>query len=206
MVPTIPKAVSGLTKLDAPSAGVTSSGRTRQLPEGTVRYSPYIPPPSTATVLLTRAFASSPAATTTPAPSLPTGMALPTRAAIAPNPAGGTVIVVRRADPSPRVFAVDTKSQPPRRQSRSPALISAIPHKSDVYRSRLARPVPPGLGMPISQPRQARPRCGLLGSTRAAGPNRRHAADPAAAELVRTVVIASEYGRVRMVLVRPQPQ
>src|SRR6201998_1742230 len=121
MVTVIPKAVSGLTKLDAPSAGVTSSGGTGQLPDGTVGYWPYLPPPATATVLPTRAFASSPAATTTPAPSLPTSMAVPTRAAIARNPAGGTGIVVRGAGPSPTVFAVD-RSAAPRRSPRSEGL------------------------------------------------------------------------------------
>jgi hypothetical protein len=76
MVSTIDSAVSGLTKAEAPSAGVASAGSTRQSLARTQRYWEYMAPPITATVLPFSACASreSPVATTTPAPSLPTGM------------------------------------------------------------------------------------------------------------------------------------
>ena len=84
IVSTMPSAVSGFTKQDAPSAGRVPSGSTRHWSALMVRYCAYIAPPSTATVLPSRACAGAdaPAATTTPAPSLPTGRDCPTRAAM----------------------------------------------------------------------------------------------------------------------------
>ena len=76
MVSTMPSAVSGLTKHEAPSAGVAPAGSTRHCSALMVRYCEYIAPPSMATVLPSSACAAgeAPAATTTPAPSLPTGI------------------------------------------------------------------------------------------------------------------------------------
>ena len=84
MVSTMPSAVSGLTKHDAPSAGVAPSGRIRHCPTLTQRYCEYMAPPKSATVLPSSACAApdDPAATTTPAPSLPTGIDWSTRPAM----------------------------------------------------------------------------------------------------------------------------
>ena len=75
IVSTMPMAVSGLTKHDAPSAGVVPGGSSRHCAALMTRYCEYIAPPRIATVLPTSFCAASdvPAATTTPAPSLPTG-------------------------------------------------------------------------------------------------------------------------------------
>src|SRR5690242_16797747 len=75
MVATMPSAVSGLTKQEAPSAGVVPAGSTRHCAALMQRYCEYMAPPSTATVLPISACAAGdePACTTTPAPSLPTG-------------------------------------------------------------------------------------------------------------------------------------
>src|SRR3954464_12177472 len=75
MVSTIPRAVKGLTKDDAPSVAVAPSGRTRHAEASTARYCEYIAPPASPTVSPTRGGAGGdePAATTVPAPSLPTG-------------------------------------------------------------------------------------------------------------------------------------
>src|SRR5450830_1482892 len=80
IVSTMPKAVSGLTKHEAPSAAVASSGSRRHWLRGTQRYWAYIAPPMAATFLPSRAWAAAevPAATTVPAPSLPTGSDCPT--------------------------------------------------------------------------------------------------------------------------------
>src|SRR4030081_1383581 len=78
MVSTIPSAVSGLTKQDAPSAGVVPAGSGRHSLTFRQRYCAYIAPPIMATVLPASAFAASddPVLITTPAPSLPTGTSL----------------------------------------------------------------------------------------------------------------------------------
>ena len=84
IVSTIPCEVSGLTKHEAPSAAVVPSGSRRQTFALSVRYCVYMAPPRTATVRPSKACASSdsPAATTTPAPSLPTGIDWPNRLAM----------------------------------------------------------------------------------------------------------------------------
>ena len=82
MVSTMPSAVSGLTKHDAPSAGVVPSGSTMAVGGLTQRYCAYMAPPSIDTVLPSSAWAArTPASTTTPAPSLPTGIDWSSRAA-----------------------------------------------------------------------------------------------------------------------------
>ena len=76
MVATMPSAVSGLTNQEAPSAGVVPGGSTRHVTALTQRYCEYMAPPTMATVLPISACAAgdAPAWTTTPAPSLPTGI------------------------------------------------------------------------------------------------------------------------------------
>ena len=51
MVSTMPSAVSGLTKHEAPSAAVVPSCKTRHWLAGTARYCEYMAPPITATIL-----------------------------------------------------------------------------------------------------------------------------------------------------------
>jgi hypothetical protein len=85
IVSTMPSAVSRVTNDDAPSAGVAPAGSTRHWSAAMQRYCAYIAPPSTETVLpgSTCAASDEPAATTTPAPSLPTGIDASMRPAIA---------------------------------------------------------------------------------------------------------------------------
>ncbi len=85
IVPTMPKAVSGLTKHEAPSAAVVPGGNTKHWFTLTHRYWEYMAPPSTATFLPISACAAAedPASVTVPAPSLPTGMEISIRAAMA---------------------------------------------------------------------------------------------------------------------------
>src|ERR1700751_798984 len=81
MVSTMPRTVIGLTNDEAPSTAGVPSGSCRQAAALTRRYCEYMAPPATATVLASRACAAAddPAATTVPAPSLPTGIGVPTR-------------------------------------------------------------------------------------------------------------------------------
>src|SRR5438105_3504581 len=78
MVATMPSAVSGLTKQEAPSAGVVPGGNTRHCTALMQRYCEYIAPPRMATVLPISACAAgdAPAWTTTPAPACRTVGAL----------------------------------------------------------------------------------------------------------------------------------
>src|SRR5262249_61057350 len=88
MVSTMPSAVSGLTKHDAPSAGGVPSGSTRQLAALVTRYCADIAPPRMATTLPIRACAAGddPAPTPTPAPSFPTRLGWAPRPPPAPPP------------------------------------------------------------------------------------------------------------------------
>ena len=126
IVPIIASAVSGLTKHDAPSAGVTPSGSASTCDTPTVRYCEYVAPPSTPTVRPINACASgdAPAATTTPPPSLPTGIDSPTRAAIADIITGaiGAVTTGRSGVPDDVAAAM---SAPPNSRPRSDGLIGA---------------------------------------------------------------------------------
>jgi hypothetical protein len=110
MVSTMPSAVSGLTKQDAPSAALAPSGSTRHWSARMARYWAYIAPPSTATVLPSSACAAgdAPAATTVPAPSLPTGRDWPTRAAMLFIARSGTCAVTtgRAGVPETRAVAI----------------------------------------------------------------------------------------------------
>src|SRR3546814_11148176 len=71
--------VSGLTKQEAPSAGSVPSGRAITICTGRQRYSAYISPPSSATVLPSSDCASGdpPAASTFPHPTFPLARASP---------------------------------------------------------------------------------------------------------------------------------
>src|ERR1700758_3663769 len=108
MVSVIPSAVIGLTNEDAPSLAVAPSGRTRHAEASTARYCEYMAPPAIATILPTRAWAAEddPAATTVPAPSLPTGSDLSSRADSAPRVAFATGAVTTGRSGVPATFAV----------------------------------------------------------------------------------------------------
>src|SRR5262249_31210880 len=79
MVSTMPSTVIGFTNEAAPWIAVAPAGSSRHSATLTDRYCEYIPPPAAATTLPSRARATgdSPAATTVPAPSLPTGIGAP---------------------------------------------------------------------------------------------------------------------------------
>ena len=124
MVSVMPSAVSGLTNHDAPSAGVVPAGSTRQSLARMVRYCAYIAPPIMETVLPISAFAASdaPVLTTTPAPSLPTGIDSSSRPAIAFIAASGTFAVITGISLVPEALAV-AMSAAPTRSPRSDGLI-----------------------------------------------------------------------------------
>src|SRR3954466_2207110 len=124
MVSTIPSDVSGLTKHDAPSAGVMPSGSGNTSFAFTQRYWAYIAPPIIATVLPFSACAASdePALITTPAPSLPTGIDSSNRPAIAFIAPSGTFAVMTGASALPEAFAV-VMSAAPTSRPRSDGLI-----------------------------------------------------------------------------------
>jgi len=126
MVSSIPRAVKGLTNDDAPSFAVAPDGNTRHAAASTTRYCVYIPPPAIPTVFPNRACAADdwPAATTVPAPSLPTGSGLSIRAesparAPAPNDA---VTTGRSGAPSTVAVVI---SAPGMRTPKSDGLIGA---------------------------------------------------------------------------------
>ena len=155
MVSTMPSAVSGLTKDDAPSAGVASSGSRRHWSAAITRYCAYIAPPITATVLPSRACAAGelPASTTTPAPSLPTGIDSPRRPAIAFMPASGTRAVTTGRAGVPDTAAV-VMSAAPKSRPRSDGLIgaassrtttSSVPGVATVTSARLTSSSPDGV-------------------------------------------------------------
>src|SRR5207245_9138572 len=92
MVAVMRSIVNGLTKQEAPSAGVIPAGSRRHSETLRQRYCEYIAPPIMATVLPISALAASddPVLTTTPAPSLPTGIDSSSRPAMAFMAASGT--------------------------------------------------------------------------------------------------------------------
>src|SRR6266581_9576788 len=108
MVATMPSAVSGLTKQEAPSAGVVRGGKTRHCTALMQRYWEYMEPPRMATVFPMSACAAGdvPAWTTTPAPSLPTGSDSSKRPAIAFSTAGETFAVTTGRSAVPDALAV----------------------------------------------------------------------------------------------------
>ena len=125
MVSTMPKSdVNGLTKQDAPSAAVVPSGSSKTSLARMVRYCAYMAPPIIATVLPISALAASdePVLITTPAPSLPTGIDLSSRPAIAFIAASGTLAVMTGASLVPDAFAV-VISAAPTSKPRSDGLI-----------------------------------------------------------------------------------
>src|ERR1700676_4388803 len=124
MVSVMPSAVKGLTKQEAPSADVMPSGSGKHSATLRQRYCAYMAPPIIATVLPISAFAASdaPVLTTTPAPSLPTGIDSSSRPAIAFIAASGTLAVITGASLVPDALAVDI-SAAPTRSPRSDGLI-----------------------------------------------------------------------------------
>src|SRR5664279_6592752 len=124
MVSVMPSAVSGLTKQEAPSAGLVPSGSGRHSATRRLRYCAYIAPPIMATVLPISALAASddPVLTTTPAPSLPTGMDSSSRPAMAFIAASGTFAVITGESLLPDAFALDMSAAPTKRP-RSDGLI-----------------------------------------------------------------------------------
>ena len=124
MVSVMPSAVSGLTNQDAPSAAVVPAGSGRHSLTRSVRYCEYMAPPIIATVRPISAFAASddPVLTTTPAPSLPTGMDSSSRPPIARIPASGTFAVMTGSSFVPDAFAVLMSAAPVSRP-RSDGLI-----------------------------------------------------------------------------------
>src|SRR3954468_2217258 len=114
MVSVMPSAVSGLTKQEAPSAGVMPAGNGRHSLTFKQRYCAYIAPPIMATVLPSNAFAASddPVLITTPAPSLPTGMDSSRRPAIAFIAASGILAVTTGLSFVPDILAVDISAGP----------------------------------------------------------------------------------------------
>src|SRR3954465_11653049 len=114
MVSTMPSAVSGLTKQEAPSAAVVPGGSTRQSAPFINRYWAYMAPPIMATVLPSSAWAASdaPALTTTPAPSLPTAIDSSRRPAMALISGSGTLAVTTTLSPLPDDLAVDMSAAP----------------------------------------------------------------------------------------------
>src|SRR3984957_19709896 len=124
MVSSIPSAVIGLTKDDAPSLAVAPSGRTRHAEASTARYCEYIAPPAIATLFPRRAWAADddPAATTVPAPSLPTGRDLSSLAASPPRAACAIEAVTTGRSGVPATVAV-VRSAPAVRRPKSDGLI-----------------------------------------------------------------------------------
>src|ERR1700674_1901670 len=124
MVSVMPSAVSGLTKHEAPSAGVVPAGSGRHSLTFRQRYCAYIAPPIMATVLPISALAASddPVLMTTPAPSLPTGIDSSSRPAIARIAASGTFAGTTGESLVPDAFAGDI-SAAPTRSPRSDGLI-----------------------------------------------------------------------------------
>src|ERR1700688_1850382 len=114
MVSVMPSAVKGLTKQEAPSAGVVPSGNGRHSATLRQRYCAYMAPPIMATVLPISALAASdePVLTTTPAPSLPTGIDSSRRAAIAFMPTSGTFAMMTGCSLVPEAFAVVMSAAP----------------------------------------------------------------------------------------------
>src|SRR5580765_5815162 len=108
MVATMPRAVRGLTKQEAPSAGVVPGGSTRHCTALLQRYCEYIAPPRMASVLPMSACAAGdvPAWTTTPAPSLPTGRDWSRRPAIAFITPGEMLAVTTGLSAVPEALAV----------------------------------------------------------------------------------------------------
>ena len=117
-------AVRGFTKQDAPSFAEVPSGSGNTCARFSIRYCAYISPPRPATILPSSACAAGeePAFTTTPAPSLPTGIDWSIRAAIARIAGAGTFAVITGRSLVPDWTAV-LISAPPTSRPRSDGLI-----------------------------------------------------------------------------------
>lgn len=136
MVSTIPSAVSGFTNDDAPSTGSAPSGSGRHIRAGATQYSAYAAPPRKPTARPSRACASgdSPAATTTPDPSLPTGMASPTLATRDPMTASVIGAVTTGSSFVPPAIARETSALASI-SARSEGLIGAASTRTSTSRS-----------------------------------------------------------------------
>jgi hypothetical protein len=99
----MPSDVNGLTKADAPCAGVVPGESASASAARTFRYVAYEGAPKIATTRPTSDAAFAPAATTVPAPSLPIGNARPTRPATLVRRTSGMSAIVaplaRRNEP-----------------------------------------------------------------------------------------------------------
>src|SRR2546425_12843107 len=120
----MPSAVSGLTKQEAPWAGVVPGGNARHCTALMQRYCAYMAPPRIATVFPISACAAgdAPAWTTTPAASLPTGNDCSRRPAIDFSTAGKMLAVTSGLSAGPDVLAV-LMSAPPNRSPWSEGLM-----------------------------------------------------------------------------------
>lgn len=127
MVSSMPSAVSGLTNDDAPCFAVAPSGSTRHAAALTTRYCAYIAPPAIPTILPSRACAAAdePAATTVPAPSLPTGSDFPTRAARPASAPSRSGAVTTGRSGVPATVAADMSAAAGISRPRSDGLIGA---------------------------------------------------------------------------------
>ncbi len=116
------------------------SGSSRHRLTSTQRYCAYMAPPAAATVLPSRACAAGdePAATTGPAPSLPTGIEMPTRPATARMAASGSGAVTTGLSGGPLATAAAT-SAPASSNPRSEGLMG-------VASTRTSTSVGPGSG------------------------------------------------------------
>src|SRR5271169_5374861 len=134
MVSSIPRAVKGLTNDDAPSFAVAPSGKTRQVEASTTRYWVYIAPPAIPTLLPKRACAADddPAATTVPAPSLPTGSDLSTRAESARSVSFVSDAVITGRSGVPATCAV-VMSAPARRSPKSDGLMGEASTRTNTW-------------------------------------------------------------------------
>src|SRR5271156_2599086 len=134
MVSTIPSAVRGLTKDEAPSLAVVPSGRTRHAAASTARYCAYIEPPAIATVFPRSAWAveDDPAATPLPAPSLPTGSDLSTRAESARSVSFVSDAVITGRSGVPATCAV-VMSAPARRSPKSDGLMGEASTRTNTW-------------------------------------------------------------------------
>ena len=126
IVSTMPSTVSGLTKHDAPSVGVVPSCRRRHWATLSRRNWTYMSRPSAATVLPSNAWATSlePASTTTPAPSLPTGIGWSKRSATIGSSCGGIGALISGLSGVPDDLAL-LMSAGPKSSPRSDGLMGA---------------------------------------------------------------------------------
>src|ERR1700733_8451731 len=108
----MPSAVNGLIKAEAPCLDVAPAGNNKQSAILATRYWAYIPNVRVATRRPSHARASSPASTTTPAPSLPTSIAWSSRPATDASRDWGTTAVAIGRSAVPPAVKVDASAGP----------------------------------------------------------------------------------------------